>query len=181
MKSEAIGAFEAACLLGTHWTKPAIMAEQGRLSSRVVGGVNGRSFSVFRLDEIEQNYREYEEAQSSGSPGRPRASLHLRPDALRALAAKDRPKIEFDDAIGFVEAAKILGVHTSFVTRLAMNGEIVGRILWSRRAGRSRLWIFSRLSCERRAADSRKLEREGRKVGRPRSKVTTKATTKKTR
>lgn len=163
---EAIGAFEAAALLGVHFTKPMRMWERGEISARELAGDDSRRFVVYSRRDCDQNYADYESAERTG---RPRTRVADRPLAQRRLAAKGVPKIAFGDAIGAKEAAEILGVWYSLIPRLAREKKIVGRILWSERAGGPKLWIFSRESVERRAAESRKLEGAGQKVGRPRT------------
>jgi hypothetical protein len=166
MKDEAIGAWEAAAIMGVHWSRVRRMADAGAISVRVVCGQEGREFAVYSRDECEQNYRDYVANRQGGR--RPRTAVHERPAAIKLLAAKGRPKIKFGDAIGAYEAAKILGVFWTLVPRLAKEGKIVGRILHSGRASQSRLWVLSRQSCEARAAESSRLEQSGQKMGRPR-------------
>lgn len=169
MKNEAIGSYEAAAVMGMHFTRPRRMAEAGVISSKELGGEGGRLFSVYSLRECDRNFRDYEAAISkSGGGGRPRAQIDSRHVVLRVLSDKDRPVIMMDDAVGTQEAAEILGVWHTLVPRLAKRGRIVGRLLWSERAGVSRLWIFSRKSCEACVAKMRKLEENGIRVGRPR-------------
>jgi hypothetical protein len=91
-----------------------------------------------------------------------------RHEFLRTLSDKDRPAILYADVIGSYEAAEILGVWHTLVPRLAKSGRIVGRRVWSGRAGSARLWIYSRKSCEECAAKMRSLEEKGISVGRPR-------------
>lgn len=170
MKNEAIGTWEAACLLGVHWTRPKKMAEGGILSSRAVGGANGREFAVYSASECDENFLKYAEAvrRGGGPQGRGRTAVDLRPDAIKRLSAKGRPRIDFEDAIGVLEAAEILGVFWTRVARMVDEGKIVGRVLWSDRGDRSRLWIFSRKSCTACAKENRRLEAAGKKLGRPR-------------
>lgn len=167
MKNEAIGSYEAAAVMGLHFTRPRRMAETGVISSAVLGGEEGRSFSVYSLRECDENFRDYEETIGK-SGGRPRTQIDSRHAVLRVLADKDRPVIMMDDVVGTEDAAAILGVWHTLVPRLAKSGRIVGRLLWSERSGASRLWIFSRKSCEACAAKMRKLEEKGIRVGRPR-------------
>lgn len=167
MKNEAIGSYEAAAVMGLHFTRPRRMAEAGVISSTVLGGEEGRSFSVYSLRECDENFRDYEEALGK-SGGRPRTQIDSRHAVLRVLAAKGRPVIMMDDVVGTEDAAEILGVWHTLVPRLAKRGRIIGRLLWSERASASRLWIFSRKSCEACAAKMRKLEEKGISVGRPR-------------
>jgi hypothetical protein len=167
MKNEAIGSYEAAAVMGLHFTRPRRMAESGVISSKTLGGEEGREFSIYSLRECDENFREYEKTIGQ-SGGRPRTGLDSRHAVLRVLADKDRPVIMLDDAVGTQEAAEILGVWHTLVPRLVSSGRVVGRILWSERAGSSRLWIFSRKSCQECAAKMRKLEEAGISVGRPR-------------
>lgn len=167
VKNEAIGSYEAAAVMGLHFTRPKRMVESGVLSSKVLCGEEGREFSVYSLRECDQNFREYE-GSIGQTGGRPRAQVDLRHEFLRTLSDKDRPAILYDDAIGSYEAAEILGVWHTLVPRLVKSGRIVGRKVWSGRAGGARLWIYSRKSCELCAAKMRKLEENGIRVGRPR-------------
>lgn len=167
MKNEAIGSYEAAAVMGLHFTRPRRMAAAGVIASKTLSGEEGRSFSVYSLRECDENFRDYEEAIGK-SGGRPRTQIDSRHAVLRVLADKDRPVIMMDDVVGTEEAATILGVWHTLVPRLAKRGRIVGRLLWSERAGVSRLWIFSRKSCEACVAKMRKLEEKGIRVGRPR-------------
>lgn len=166
MKNEAIGTWEAACLLGVHWTRPKKMAEAGVLSARSVGGAEGREFAVYSARECDENFLDY--AKRRGAQGRGRTAVDLRPDAIKNLATRGRPQIDFEDAIGVFEAAEILGVFWTRVARMVDEGKIVGRVLWSNRGDRSRLWIFSRKSCTAYAKEIRRLEASGKKLGRPR-------------
>jgi hypothetical protein len=172
MKDEAIGAYEAAGVLGVHFTRPKRLAAAGVLSCRNIGGADGREFSVYSLRDCDENFRDYEKnRRNSGGAGRPRTGSTARSEALRRLAEKGRPKIAFGDAIGTDEAAKILGVYWTLIPRLVGDGKVVGRILWSERADRSRLWIFSRESCEAWASEVTRQEDAGTKKGRPRSRI----------
>jgi hypothetical protein len=167
VKNEAIGSYEAAAVMGMHFTRPKRMAEAGLISSRVLCGEEGREFSIYSLRECNQNFREYE-ALIGQSGGRPRTQVDSRHEFLRTLSDEDRPAILYDDAIGTHEAAEILGVWHTLVPRLVASGRIVGRRVWSGRAGSARLWIYSRKSCEVCVAKMRRLEEKGIRVGRPR-------------
>jgi len=169
MKDEAIGAWEAAAIMGVHWSRPKKMADAGTIPSRVMCGQPGREFAVYSREDCERDYRDYIAKRTVSR--RPRTALADRPAALRMLAAKGRPKIAFGDAIGAYEAAKILGVFWTLVPRLAKEGKIVGRVLQSGRGQTSRLWIFSRQSCAAWEAEVSKLEQAGKMRGRPRSFV----------
>lgn len=158
--------------MGTHWTRPRRMADAGVLSIRTISGAGGREFSVYSASECDGNFRDYEsQMKRAGSGIRPRTAVHLRQDAVRKLGEKGRPQIQFDDAIGIGEASKIIGVYWTRVVRLVGEGKIVGRVLWSERAGSSRIWILSRESCVSWAKEIRKLESAGLKKGRPRKSV----------
>lgn len=166
---QAIGACEAAALMGVHRTRPAVMAERGELSCWSLDATPGadkrqREYVVYDGAECEKNYQDYAE----GHVGRPRSQLHLRGKVLDHLATVKHP-IAFEDAIGVVEAAQILKVHRSFVPRLVANGEIVGRVLWSPEAHRC-VHIVSKASCEANVAKVRSLEKSGLKQGRRRRK-----------
>lgn len=168
----ALGSWEAACLLGTHYTQPKRMAEKGLLTARVltspVHSDPERVFLIYSMAECDENYAEYEEAMRTGGTGkRPRTAIDERPGMLRKLA-KVENKISFGDAISTGDAGKILGVHWTFPPRLALAGKIVGRILINGRNSRSRCWIFSRASCEANASAIRRLEAAGKKRGRKR-------------
>lgn len=169
MKNEAIGTWEAACLMGVHWTRPKKMADAGIISIRTICGGEGREFAVYSARECDENFADYESGRDKQR--RPRTAVDMRPDALKMLGGRDRPKIDFDDAIGVGEAAEVLGVYWTRVARLVDEGRIVGRVLWSARGGGSRLWIFSRKSCVSWAKEVRRLEASGEKKGRPRKSV----------
>ena len=158
---QAIGSYEAACLMGVHFTQPKRMAERGLLTTRKFmqndAAVDIRSVAIFSRDECEKDFQEYEEmfkASGGKTARRPRSCVPLRAGALRALA-KMKCQIAFGDAIGTFDAAKILGVHFTLVSRLVTQGKIVGRVLYSQRSGAQRSWIFSRASCEKEKAENR--------------------------
>jgi hypothetical protein len=168
----ALGSWEAACLLGTHWTQPKKMAEKGLLTTRVLRSPivknPDRFFSVYSMDECEQDFADYDEAMRAGGTGkRERASVSERPGMLKRLAAV-KHKITFGDAVSSGDASEILGVHWTFCARLALAGKIVGRILINDRNRGGRCWIFSRASCEANVSLARRLEAAGTKKGRKR-------------
>jgi hypothetical protein len=173
--SQAVGAHEAAAIMGLHWSLPARMVSKGWLSaSELEGAGQGlRSFVVYDGSECDKNYREYDAhvaARGGKHDRRPRAWLHLRQPMIAKLAAIAEP-IAFGDAIGVLEAASILGVHPSFVPRLIKAGDIVGRRLHSRDQTTTRhraVYICSRTSCIENAKIVRQKQHEGAKVGRPR-------------
>ena len=173
LKDQAIGSWEAAAVAGVHWTQPAVMSKKGLITSRAIKSPTAtgtdRVFSLYSLAEIDADFRDYEDAQATRTRRRPRGYLDMRTPELKRLAALP-VKIDFDDAIGTGEAAAILGCHWTWPPRLAQQGKIVGRVVHNGRTGTAsdRLWIFSRESCERNAAEAKKLLHAGTKVGRPR-------------
>ena len=174
LKNEAIGTFEAAAVMGLHFTRPKRMADSGVISMRQIGSAGEAVFAVYSAKECDENFREYEEnyesrKRSGEQGGRPRTMVHERQPAIDRLTDPKKPQIAFEDAISTNEAAEVLGVYPTRVARIANEGKIVGRVLWSERGGRSRLWIFSRASCEKHAAEIKKLEASGQKLGRPRN------------
>ena len=173
VKDQAIGSWEAAAVMGVHFTQPAVMVRKGLLTSRAIKAVSGsgeaRSFQVYSLRECDQDYADYEETRRERKTGRPRSYVDFRPDELRRLEAVKTP-IDFHDAIGSAEAAEIMGCHWTWPPRAARRGEIVGRIVHNGRDDKAadRVWIFSRASCEQNAAKARKETAAGQKIGRPR-------------
>lgn len=171
---QALGAYEAACVLGVHYTRPPRLAEAGKLTvhrCKQGEGRGERQVAIFDGAECDRDYVEYDERfQAAGgkTERRPRSCVHLRPRALKKLSAIETP-IAFDDAIGAAEAAEILHVHQSFVPRMIKNGEIVGRRLWNGRTSISgRMWIVSRRSCVENVTKMRQIQAAGGKNGRPR-------------
>jgi hypothetical protein len=173
--NQAVGAHEAAAIMGLHWSLPSRMVGKGWLSASELEGAGSgqRAFMLYDGAECDRNYREYDEkvtARGGMNDRRPRAWIHLRMPMLAKLAAID-PPIAFDDAISIREAAGILGVHTSFVPRLIKAGDIAGRRLHSRDQTTTRhraVYICSRKSCIKNAKIVRQQQHQGGKVGRPR-------------
>jgi len=168
---QAVGAAEAAAIMGVHWSTPARMVQKGLISAhecdpRSPGTQGLKVVAIYDGLECEENYLDY---QKNGPECRPRAHLHQRDEVIDHLAAVEKP-IAFSDACGAGEAAAILKVHASFLTRLVEAGEIVGRAPWNPRArgGGTRNWIFSRESCYSNVAKAAKLAAGGKKHGRPR-------------
>lgn len=177
MKHIAVGSFEAAALMGVHYTVPKRMVEKGILSAHFMdesaySDAPTRTFAIYDASECEANYLEYEEmlaGRGGKSVRRPRGWLHLRPDCLKRLAKAT--SIDFEDAIGAFEASKILSVHISFIPRMVQQGKIVGRRPWNPRgATGSKILIISRRSCQQNAKENRAAEAAGTKRGRPRKK-----------
>jgi len=170
---QAVGSWEAACLLGVHWTTPARMCAKGLLTARTLSSPvvsdPERVFTVYSLAECEADWEDYAEKLKEGGSGkRPRAGIDLRPPMLKLIAAVENP-IAFGDAISTGEAAEIMSVHWTFPTRMAQQGKLVARILCNTRNNRSRCWIFSRASCEANASLARRLQEAGKKIGRHRN------------
>jgi hypothetical protein len=160
--------------MGVHWTTPKRMVEKGLLTARTllspVRSNPERVFQVYSLKECESDWTDYADMlQKRGgkTERRPRGFADLRPGMLKKLA-KAEP-ILFGDAISTGEAAKILGVHWTFPSRMAAQGKIVGRVLVNGRNRTSRVWIFSRASVEANAAATARLQASGKKKGRARN------------
>lgn len=165
MKDEAIGPWEAAGIMGVHWSRPAKMAANGLLSCRIVGDKD-KNYLVFSRLECEENYREYVENRTTKR--RPRAHEDMRGVVLDSLANAKRVRVAFGDAIGVSQAAELMGVYWTLVPRLIKEGKIAGRVLASGRSGSPRMWIVSRQSCEAHSAAISRLESAGKKRGRRR-------------
>ena len=173
-KDVAIGSWEAAALLGVHWTRPRKMADKGLIESRRLGISRGdRSAQVYSLASCERDYREYEDrvaAHGGRHERRPRAWLHLR-KGMQARLAKAKVHIDYDDACSTADAMRIMRlVSTSQITRLIEAGEIVARKAHNPRqtaatGGGSVLWIISRKSCEDRQRRIIAAEAAGKKTG----------------
>lgn len=168
IKNPAIGPYEAACLLGVHWTRVPKMAAAGILSFRTIKSSTGKPrLRVYSMSDVNANWTDYQHLVREGQlPRRRRSREDLRPGMLKELAAI-KQHIDFYDAISIYEAAEIMGVWTSFPARMVAAGEIVGRKLISHREGASRCMIYSRKSCEENAEMARKMQADGRQ-GRPR-------------
>ncbi len=167
---QALGAFEAAAVMGVHFATPARMAEKGLIACRAVPLSGGQKQApIYDGRSCEENYLDYEEKLAEGGTGRrPRSHLDQRPEALKRLRAVKTP-IAFADAITTAEAAGILSVHNSFIVRMIASGAIVGRRLWSPRGSQERIYIVSRQSCVKNAQEMRKIQATGKKSGRPRN------------
>lgn len=168
----AIGSFEAAALLGVHWTRPRRMAEKGWIEARQLKASRGdRVYSVYSLESCEKDLREYEDrvaAHGGYHDRRPRAWLHLRPAMQKRLAKG--PQIAFGDACSVADAQAIMRlVSTAQITLLIRKGEIVARKAYNPRQGAggvgSGLWIISRRSCEERQRRIVAAEAAGKKTG----------------
>ena len=176
--AQAVGSAEAAAILGVHFTQPRRMVEKGQLTARMLSDSlytdePTRTFAIYDGGECEANYQGYDEAYRAGggrTKRRPRAWLHTRPDVVRHLRAVKEP-IEFSDAIGMAEAAKILCVHQTLIPRLVQQGKIVGRRPWNPRGGQGpKIYILSRRSCLDNIRQTRVRETAGTKPGARRRK-----------
>lgn len=168
IKNPALGAYEAACLMGVHWTRAPKMAISGEVATRTLVSSTGTDrLRVYSMQSVNANWYAYEEALAAGQLSRrPRANAHMRADMLRELGQVEQ-HIEFEDAIRVWEAAEILGCMPTFVARMAAKGEIVSRRLLSHREGDSRSLIYSRSSCVQNVRTYQK----NRGPGRPRRGV----------
>lgn len=172
--AQAVGNHEAAGIMGVHHSIPQRMHDRGWITGRETKTAGNRRYTIYDGADCEANYREYEEkvdARGGKNDRRPRAWLQNRPTTLRFLAMVKTP-IAFDDAIGVSEAAEILGVHPTFVSRLIKSGRVVGRLTMGRqsRASGARVWLVSRRSCIANAKSVRAAEADGTKIGRRRKK-----------
>jgi hypothetical protein len=166
MENEAIGQYEAAALMGVHFSRPTRMARDGILVAHVMRAHGSRKICFFERRQCEENWQQYLQMPSFG---RPRSRLDEREEILRRLADESRPRIAVDDAICTEQAAELLGCYPTLISRLAKQGKIVGRRLLSGRGDENRLWIYSRRSCIAHAEIYASLMLTGSKRGRPRS------------
>lgn len=166
---QAVGGFEASALLGVHFTVPYRMAEKGKLAAATFPGEAGRSITFFDGQECEQDWLDYCQAMAGDGTGkRPRTATGDRPAALKHLAAA-KHKIALSDAIPTPEAAKVLGMWPSYAIRLAEEGKVVARQLWSPRSRRGPMqWMFSRKSCQANLAAAKTKHEAGKLQGRVR-------------
>lgn len=175
VQDQAIGSWEAAQVMGVHYTQPSTMSRAGRLTARVIKSVSGeneREFAIYSLDECNTDWADYVAAIDRGERRRHRVHADARPDELRRLK-RLQAQIAFDDAVGAAEAAELMGCHWTWPPRMAARGDIVGRILHNGREGKagSRLWIFSRRSCLENVAIAKAEIAAGTKTGRPRRAI----------
>lgn len=169
--NQAVGSYEAAGLLGVHHTVVGKMATRGWISAQILHPAHvaspTKSWAIYDGGECDRNYLDYEDSRGNG--GRPRSWVHLRPVVLQHLAGVEHP-IAYADAIGPAEAAEILRVHPSFLTRMVKAGKILARRPWSpNRAGLAANYIYSRQSCLDNVQEARRMQSKGVKVGRPRN------------
>lgn len=164
----ALGSYEAAALMGLHFTRPGRMHAAGQLAGRETAslphGTGERRMVLYSARACEEDYAEYEKRDG----GRPRDWLHLRPVALQRLA-KVSPAILYDDAIGVMDAARMLGLHFTGVCKLIERGKLVARKPWNPRHRKSRVLIVSRRSVEANKREVAAQEAAGKKRGRKRN------------
>lgn len=176
----ALGVYEAAAIMGVHWTRPKHMAASGKIICREIEkglGEGNRKVTFFSFHSCEENFGEYDakvKAAGGKTERRPRSNLADRTPMLRRLAAV-KQHVTYADAVSRIEAAGILGVHPNFVPRMVASGKLVGRAAFSPRTEKvmQRSWIISRRSCEENAAAYRKDVAKGVKKGRPRASLKT--------
>lgn len=168
----ALGSYEAACVMGLHFTQPARMAAAGRLLSKPLAAAwtdsQERLTQVYSLHDCDDDFQAYA-SHGDDVPHRARGYVHLRVPMLKRLADA-HPRILFDDAIGTGDVAALLCVHPTAVQKLVERGSLHPRRPANDRNPCARVFIFSRAEC---LADRQKvaaLERAGRKPG-PRRRV----------
>ena len=168
----AIGAEEAAAIMGLHRSQPKKMWAKGLLSCRVLSVHETREFVVFSLRECMENWDDYWEGRTSkeSGRGRPRTREDEHDTALDRLLSTEA-QIDYYDAICPTEAAALLGVWHSRVSAMSQDGLLSCRVLWSEaKSGKPRLNILSEKEVRKLAEKHFKLENSGEKKGRPRSK-----------
>lgn len=168
----AIGSWEAACITGTQWSRPAKLAKAGKLVYRPLESGwsldQKNEFFLYSLRDCEQNYRDYLDAVATGSlPGRRRSEecVALREPMLARLREVD--PILYDDAIGTSEAATILGIHITMVNRMVREGKLRARKAFNDRHGEGKgsVYILSRRACEENRQKYAAIEASGSKTG----------------
>lgn len=149
----AIGSFEAAAVMGVHFTRPARMAQSGHIVCRQLESYCSddslRQQLFYSFADCDADYHRYMEAFNAAggkTERRPRSCLGDRREALRRLS-KVTP-ILYDDAIGTADAVKVLEVHPSLIHRWCATGRIACRSPWNPRSEQGRGLIISRRSCE---------------------------------
>ena len=171
----ALGSYEAACVTGTHYSRPAKLAKQGKLVYRPLEsgwGISDRNeFFLYSLRDCDDNNLAYLEEIAGGSMrGRRRADECLARRITMLERLKEVEPILYDDAIGTAGAASILGIHITLVNRMIRDGKLRARKAFNDRHGdgKGSVYIVSRRSCEENRAKYAALETAGTKTGRPR-------------
>lgn len=151
----ALGADEAACVMGVQRSRTKRMHERDEIIAKVCEPVysnSTRRARIFSLRSCEANFREYESRKLiKGRDGvmRPRAWLKNREPALHRLRSLTT-RILFEDAIGTAEAAEVLMVGNTYINKLCQSGALVARKpATDQGKGLPRLWIISLASCEK--------------------------------
>lgn len=167
---QAVGAYEAAAIMGVHFTTPRKMVLKGLLTCHESSSAHAddptRVTSIYDGREAQRDFEDYEEkiaARGGKTERRPRAWLHMRPEVEKRLRAVKVP-IAFDDAISLSDAAEMMKVHWTLVARMLRQGKLVGRLAWSKR-GQSKLWIVSRASVRDNIRVVKAAEAAGKKPG----------------
>jgi len=168
----AIGSWEAACITGTQWSRPAKLAKSGRLVYRPLESGwsldKKNEFFLYSLHDCEQNYRDYLADVATGSlPGRRRSEECISQREPMLSRLRDVEQILYDDAIGTSEAATILGVHITMVNRMVRDGKLRARRAFNDRHGNGKgsVYILSRRACEENRQKFAMLEAAGTKTG----------------
>ncbi len=167
---QAVGGFEAAAIMGLHFTVPYRLAKTGKLTAHAHdAGETGKRVTFFDGAECEENWCEYSEkmAAEGGTGKRPRTNDQHRKAVLKHLAAVEH-KIQLSDAISISEAAEIMGTHHTWTVRLAKEGKLIARRLWSPRAIKSTQWMVSRRSALANLAEAKATFATGKMQGRVR-------------
>lgn len=155
----ALGSYEAAAVMGVHYTRPRIMLATGKVIGRHLEGEiedPAALFCIYSSRDCERDWREYGDRVEAGGGKhyrRSRAWIHMREPALKRLAKLKHP-IEYADACSVWEAMLMLNLTSpAQIGLLLRQGKLVGRSPWSQRnegARQKGLWIVSRRSVEER-------------------------------
>jgi hypothetical protein len=172
MPDIAIGSYEAACVTGTQWSRPARMAKSGKLVYQPLESgwslEKKNEFFLYSLKDCNENYREYVEAVATGKlPGRRRSEDCLAQREPMLARLREVEQILYDDAIGTSEAATILGLHITMVNRMVREGKLRARKAYNDRHGEGKgsVYILSRRACEENRQKFAALEAAGTKTG----------------
>jgi hypothetical protein len=168
----AIGSWEAACITGTQWSRPAKLAKAGKLVYRPLESgwstEQTNEFFLYSLHDCEQNYRDYLDAVATGSlPGRRRSEQCIAQREPMLARLREVEPILYDDAIGTSEAATILGIHITMVNRMVRDGKLRARKAFNDRHGEGKgsVYILSRRACEENRQKFAAMEASGTKTG----------------
>lgn len=145
----AIGSYEAAAIAGVHFTRPKRMMDRGEIEGKLLDAcvkAPTRRLAVYSLASCDKNFHEYQDTINAAG-GRPRVYADDRKDALKRLAAVT-PAITYNDAIGYADAAKIIGCHLTLIPYLVGRGHIVARRPWNKRSPGAKVYIVSKKSAQ---------------------------------